>query len=313
MKFSFLLIGLFILPALHAQSANPEVLHLKASLDSVTEKRPFEYGAYMKASDKARLATYDLISSDALRTAEDFYLASKMAGDPSGFYESRRVEHELALVALVLGHPDAVKRVAQSWDGLNWSFGRGQRIGSYKRDGVPVDMDEVPAANTVRSFFEDPAAARARAAKATNNAELERLRTEDQTDREPPMDQEKQARMSKNDPARRARVLELITAGAPATGRDFHNAALVLQHGHSVDDFRLAHELSMVAVALGDTSAVWLISRTYDRMLLRLGHRQRLNTQYGGAESKLLPLDTTAVNDRIRRALGSAPVTASAN
>jgi hypothetical protein len=34
-------------------------------------------------------------------------------------------------------------------------------------------------------------------------------------------------------------------------------------------------------------------------------HRQRLNTQYGGAELKPLPLDTTGVNDRIRVALGS--------
>jgi hypothetical protein len=40
-------------------------------------------------------------------------------------------------------------------------------------------------------------------------------------------------------------------------------------------------------------------------MLLSMGHRQRLNTQYGGADSKLRPLDTTAVNDRIRLALGS--------
>jgi hypothetical protein len=39
-----------------------------------------------------------------------------------------------------------------------------------------------------------------------------------------------------------------------------------------------------------------------------MGHRQRLNTQYGGATMKLVklsPLDTTAVNDRIRVTLGS--------
>ena len=50
------------------------------------------------------------------------------------------------------------------------------------------------------------------------------------------------------------------------------------------------------------------MSRSYDRLLLSMGHRQRLNTQYGGATMKLvkpLPLDTTAVNDRIRLDLGS--------
>jgi hypothetical protein len=97
----------------------------------------------------------------------------------------------------------------------------------------------------------------------------------------------------------------LIADGVPVTGRDFGNAAVVLQHGQSPDDFRLAHELTIAAVALGDTSAVWLLSRSYDRLLLSMGHRQRLNTQYGGASSAMMPLDTTAVNDRIRVALGS--------
>jgi hypothetical protein len=36
-----------------------------------------------------------------------------------------------------------------------------------------------------------------------------------------------------------------------------------------------------------------------------MGHRQRLNTQYGGAAAAPMPLDTTGVNDRIRVALGS--------
>ena len=63
-----------------------------------------------------------------------------------------------------------------------------------------------------------------------------------------------------------------------------HNAATVLQHGGTPDNYRLAHELSIAAIALGDTSALWLVSRSYDRMLLSMGHRQRLNTQYGGAE-----------------------------
>ena len=84
-----------------------------------------------------------------------------------------------------------------------------------------------------------------------------------------------------------------------------HNAATVLQHGGTPENHRLAHELSIAAIALGDTSALWLVSRSYDRMLLSMGHRQRLNTQYGGAEAKPLPLDTIGVNDRIRVALGS--------
>ena len=111
--------------------------------------------------------------------------------------------------------------------------------------------------------------------------------------------------MRVNDPNRRERTLRLVADGIPATGRDMHNAATVLQHGGTADDYRLAHELAIAAVALGDTSAVWLVSRSYDRMLLSMGHRQRLNTQYGGASAKPMPLDTTGVNDRIRVTLGS--------
>ena len=288
-----------------AGALNTQLAEAQREVNEITQQRPFDYGKYSAAIERSRALVYSLIAQDSLRTAADFYVGSLLVGDPAGFYEYRRVEHELALMSLVLGHPDALKRVSLTWDGLNWSWGRGQRLGSYKRDGVATNMDPTPAPAAIVAVFTDIAAARARAGATKDHAELEALRTADQADREPPMDQAKQQLMMKNDPARRARVLDMVGTGALATGRDFHNAALVLQHGNTVDDFRLAHELSIAAVALGDTAAVWLLSRTYDRLLLHMGHRQRLNTQYGGARMTLLPLDTTAVNDRIRRGLGS--------
>ena len=109
-------------------------------------------------------------------------------------------------------------------------------------------------------------------------------------------------RMRVQDPLRRARVLALVDSGVPATGRDFQNAATVLQHGQESTDFMLAHELSLAAYALGDTTALWLVARSYDRMLLHLGHRQRLATQFHG--QTLWPMDDTAMNDRVRVALG---------
>jgi hypothetical protein len=185
------------------------------------------------------------------------------------------------------------------------SMGRGQRLGSYVRNGVPSDMDPVPAPTVVRDLFAAPADARARAAGATNNERLQRMRAEDQADREGTLTAARLAEMRGHDSLHLAGTLRLLADGVPTTGRDMHNAATVLQHGGSPENYRLAHELAVAAVALGDTSAVWLISRSYDRMLLSMGHRQRLNTQYGGVGSKILPLDTTAVNDRIRVTLGS--------
>jgi hypothetical protein len=112
-----------------------------------------------------------------------------------------------------------------------------------------------PQVEIVHRAFNDLMAARAHAGKASTNAELERLRQEDQADREGEIDNAKMQRMIQNDPIRRARVVDLIAAGVLATGRDFHNASLIMQHGRGVDDFRLAHELSICAVALGDSTA----------------------------------------------------------
>jgi len=304
-----LLVALRAVPAFAQQPAphpaNPALAELQAALDSVMRKQPIDFTAYSKLTESSRRKVLELISLDALRTPADFLVASTLASDPSGFYESRRLEHELALVALVMGQPDALRRVGLTWDGLNWSMGRGQRIGTYTRNGVANNMDPVPAPAVIRELFKNPAAARARVTGATNNAELQKMRDEDQADREGEIDQAKMARMQVNDSVRQTRTLEMIEEGAPKTGRDMHNAATVLQHGGTPENYRLAHELSIAAIALGDTTALWLVSRSYDRMLLSMGHRQRLNTQYGGADAKPMPLDSTGVNDRIRVALGS--------
>lgn len=289
-------------PELSSAPANATLLHLRARLDSVTKRQPFDYTAYQALADSIRPVVSRLIEQDSLRTGADFLAASLLAFDPVGFFESRRVEHEMALTAMVLGEPGALRRVGLTWDGLNLSMGLGQRIGSYVRNGVATDMDPVPAPDIVRNVFKDFDAARRRAATSSNNAELQRLRDADQADRQDPIDQAKMKRMDVEDPKRRARVLELIAASVPATARDLQNAATVMQHGGSPDDYRLAHELSVAAFALGDTTARWLISRSYDRILLRFGHRQRLATQFRGIT--LQPIDTVATNDRVRALLG---------
>jgi hypothetical protein len=282
--------------------SSPALARMRARIDSVEAQTPFDYQRYQSLIDSLRPALFRLIEEDGLRTPGDFFTASSLAFDPSGFFENRRLEHEMALAAFVVGQPGGLQRVAFTWDGLNLSMGLGQRIGSYARDGVPVDMDRVAAPEVVRTVFKDFASARARSAAATNNAELQALRDADQADRAGPIDKAKMDRMAVEDPKRRARVIELVTAGASVTGRDMHNAATVLQHGGRPDDYRLAHELSIAAFALGDTTALWLISRSYDRLLLRLGHRQRLATQFRGIT--LQPIDTVGTSDRVRALLG---------
>src|SRR3954467_6565314 len=138
------------------QSATrPELAQLLHAIDSLMHAQPVDFAAYSALTERSRLRIQELIAGDDLRTAADFLAASKLMSDPSGFYESRRVEHELALTALALGDPAALRRVALTWDGLNWSMGRGQRLGSYTRDGVPNNMDPVPAPRVIRELFKD--------------------------------------------------------------------------------------------------------------------------------------------------------------
>ena len=116
--------ALALVAAVPLHSANAQTLQqIEHQVDSITSKQPFDYSAYTAVTRRARTRIIELIAKDSLQTAGDFYLASRLAADPTGFYESRRVEHELALVALVLGHPESTKRVAMSWDGLNLSIG----------------------------------------------------------------------------------------------------------------------------------------------------------------------------------------------
>jgi hypothetical protein len=303
--FAALTLILSVTPA-RAQPAaprdNPILIRMDSGVQEIAGRPAFDYDAYLVAADSNRVILQQLLAEDQVRTPGDFFHASSAVSDLGGYYENRRIEHEMALMALILGHPDAAKRFALTWDALHFSLGRGQRLGRYTRDGVPYKMALNPAPSLVREWFADTMAVHP-TARGPANAELERIRAADQADRVEPIDATKVQSMRRNDPLRLARVKELLDQGVPSTGRDFHNAAVVLQHADEADDYALAHELAVVAVALGDTSAVWLISRTYDRMLLKLGHRQRFGTQYLG--SRLQPMDTTAVNDRIRVTLGS--------
>jgi hypothetical protein len=182
-----LILALLVAPAIafaqETSLAAPVLRALDSSVSAAGKAQPFNYSAYAMAAERARTRVWELIAHDSLRTADDFVLASKLAGDPTGFFENRRVEHELALVALVMRHPDAMRRAAMTWDALNWSIGRGQRFGSFKRDGVATNMDPVPAPAAVLAVVNDLPTARAKAGNGGNLPELQQIRDADQTAR----------------------------------------------------------------------------------------------------------------------------------
>jgi hypothetical protein len=51
-----------------------------------------------------------------------------------------------------------------------------------------------------------------------------------------------------------------------------------------LEDFLLAHEFCVVALAKGEKEARWLAAATEDRFLMNLGRPQRFGTQYRSAD-----------------------------
>jgi hypothetical protein len=139
-----------------------------------------------------------------------------------------------------------------------------------------------------------------------DDEELTRLYKEDQADRMP---KEGQAIdwtvVGPRDKQREARVKELYDKGRLRTGADYYHVAMVLQHGQKADDYLLAHELCIVAIAKGEQRALWLAAASEDRFLMNLGRPQRFGTQYRAeGVDKLMRLYRVGpgVTDELRRA-----------
>jgi len=109
------------------------------------------------------------------------------------------------------------------------------------------------------------------------------------------------------DAARLARVKQMYTADELKTGADYYHAALILQHGHVPEDYLLAHEFCVVALALGEKQAARLAAATEDRFLMSLSRPQRFGTQFhSDGPNQPMKLYTTdgVVTDSLRSKLG---------
>lgn len=259
-------------------------------------------------TDEDRKQVLGWIATDALTTPADFRNAARIYRNVQ-WYEDLRIGHELAMMALVLGDSMGPTLATQSWDMLMISMGEPQRFGTIK---VPPNFDVVgkydldPTPKSVQAVFGDLAAARAKAATAKNNPEMQRIVDADQAARRraPPASLDGVIAMQREDLKRQKEAMAVLESGELVTAQDFENAGLVFQHSFHFEGFRLAHELIMASIALGGKSD--LISATYDRMLLSRGYRQRLGSQLN--EKGISPMDTVGINDRMRTLLGTAPL-----
>lgn len=131
------------------------------------------------------------------------------------------------------------------------------------------------------------------------NQELRRLFEEDQADRR----RGYRSSLIKRDGRRRKRVEQLLADGAGTSGPDFYHAAMVFQHGETLDDFWRAHELALKAHELGEERARWLAAASYDRWLVGQGLPQKYGTQswLDGDKWMLYPVDPATTDDERAR------------
>jgi hypothetical protein len=139
------------------------------------------------------------------------------------------------------------------------------------------------------------------------NEELHTLFLADQSERNdhPEYDTPEYWRLRERDATRRHRVSEMLAEGGLAAPEDYYHAALIFQHGESVEDIWQAHELAQRAVDMGATTSTcykdsrWLAAAALDRWLMYQGRPQKYGTQFvsDGKRHRLWDLDPATTDE----------------
>jgi hypothetical protein len=289
----------FIAAVLFIQSAdNPRLAQIDQEITALI--RDGKAQDTLKTAPARRAEILKMVESDQLTTGTDFLRASNLYDDPMGWFETRESQFEFALCALVLGSDKAPEALKRTWDFLMVSMGERQRFGFIKASPEFDPAGKFTPDSTYASIsriFNNLEGARKLAESAKDNEEIQKLRDADQSVREGKIDWDKLRKAHDQDIAHQMRVKEMLQQGIPRTANDYEAMSLIMQHSDEFTGYRLACELMLASILLGqkDTS---LAVMTYDRMLLSKGHRQRFGTQ--GWSSGIAPMESTGINDRMR-------------
>lgn len=95
-----------------------------------------------------------------------------------------------------------------------------------------------------------------------------------------PLTQAERATITRTDADRREAVKSMIANNQLRTGLDYFNAAIIMQHGSTSDDYLLAHTLAVIGTSKGNKTCLWLSAATLDRYLISIKQPQIYGTQY---------------------------------
>jgi len=289
-----------------ALAQGPSLVDLEAKFATIKTGRE-HWQAGMQARNEVNAGILALVAENKLKP-EEFERASQLLTTTGADFRTTQMQYELSLAALSAKDPKAATTIGRKWDNLLVTLGRSRRIGA---DTIPSEEERyrvTPTAPSIISALKSPEKALADAEAVKPHDEIKKIVDADQADRSADFSKMTVAQieeMGKRDKARLMRMKELVAQGAPKTGADFFNAALVFQHGQTFDDYATAHELSLVATILKHPTGSWLAGASYDRMLVNSGHPQRFATQYwsAGGKLELQWFDPDRINDAIRLAV----------
>lgn len=146
----------------------------------------------------------------------------------------------------------------------------------------------------------------AAAPACAQNPELIALYQADQAARSDPAEIDWEV-LVPEDRKRRERVIDILRAGAVRMAADYYHAAMVFQHGENLEDIRLAHALSTIAMSLApdEKQYRWLTAASWDRIMTTQLQPQWYGTQFQSDDKGmfLYPVEEGAVNDDDRRAM----------
>jgi hypothetical protein len=168
-------------------------------------------------------------------------------------------------------------------------------LASFMDQGLHPLLDPVSLTESGVTIKKEPSSTK----PATDNVALTQMYMDDQTDRQPPKGQSINDKiLIPRDNDRKIRVMKLFKEENIVTGMDYYHAAMILHHADNTDDYLLAHDFCVTALAKGINDAKWLAAASEDRFLISIGHKQRFGTQLR------MPLETDGVlTDQMRRAL----------
>jgi len=271
------MISLLSVALAHSVALNTDLNQLQSDLAANAKLAP----ASRKQESSFNPRLWAIIESNQLRTGEEYALAADLVQfDNANYYEMARTQYELTYTAITLGDNSARKKLAERWDQLTMALGRHRTLKAVQQEGDWANEGYWVPLLSPKRIIQTLVHPEAAVSIQKDNAEIEKMFTDDQAIRQGPITPADIEKLVKGDRARLARIKEMVSKNQLATAMDYWRAAFLFQHGVTFEDYHMAHELSLCSIFLGKTDAKWIGAASYDRMLNSSGHRQRWGTQF---------------------------------